>query len=142
MIETLLTLQSANKNLFINSLQSSEIHVTVRDVRSTEQLSTVELVGFNSTNDIRFVTMVAYLKDNRIAFSLEWKCDEINEGGETHFRVTEFDEQFLSWTDCQKHVVDIESVRDALLDGETRLFELLDSTEGKFIPWDWSTQMA
>ncbi len=142
MINVKLTIQNFNKNAFINSLNHHELKLTLIPSVDSQDLSGMEIKGFNSTADIRFISMIQHLREQRIPFSLEWRTEDMAQGGECHFRITPTDEQYLSWNDGQKMVVNIENVREAILEGEIRLFEFLDTAERSFIPWEWADRAA
>lgn len=144
MIKAILTIQQSNRKTFIDSVNQTELDLTIDDPQENHDdgLITMNINGFNSSQDIRLISILNFLRENRMPFSLEWIDLATQDGGEVHYRTSLIDEQYLSWTHGQKNVVDIESVRTAILDGEIRLFELLDRKEQEFTPWEWNTVAA
>ena len=77
------------------------------------------------------------LKTMNISYSYMWHEKDEVMGGEKHFRYDGANTQHLSWCDNERSTVNIESVRNAILQGDTCVLELLDQVEQEFLPWAW-----
>lgn len=136
-----LTLLSTQKKQAIDLFASTEIHVNEGAViQNDDGTNTINFNGLLCKSDLRLTIILDHLQQNNISYSYVWKDKDI--GGEIHFRHNGDFGQYWSWLDCEKNAVNIEDVRAAMTEGDTAVFELLESTEARYSPWTWQDVSA
>lgn len=136
-----LTILAEHKKKVVELLASSKISVTIEAVsKNDDGTNTISCTGSLCKSDDRLTKILDGLQQNNISYGYVWKENGI--GGEIHFRHNGDFGELWSWLDCEKNTVNIEDVRAAMTEGDTAVFELLDSTETRYSPWTWQEVSA
>lgn len=123
-------------------LISTEIEISKMVADNQNGTVNFQINGVNSRGDLRLEVIFDHFRQHGISYSYIWHEPGCKLGGERHYRSNGKEEQYLTWMDYEKNVVNIEDVRQAIAQGDTAVLELLEVTENNFTPWDWSEVAA
>lgn len=141
-IEATITVRHEHKEEVEELFASTGIETDAIEGEALESTVFLDVNGVGSQSDMRLEVVLDYLRQNNISYSYIWREMGTGQGGEVHYRSNGKAVQYLSWMDYEKNVVDIEEVRQAVAQGDTAVMELLEVTENRFTPWDWSEVAA
>lgn len=126
------------EDLFI----STDIEISKQESSKAQDTVTLHISGIGCRGDLRLEVILDHLRQQGISYSYVWREPNCNQRGECHYRSNGKEEQYLSWMDYEKNVVNIEEVRQAVAQGDNAILELLEATENQYTPWGWSEVAA
>lgn len=121
---------------------STDMEISKQEVTPDNGTALFQINGLGCRGDLRLEVIFDHLRQQGISYSYFWYELGCKQGGESHYRSNGKEEQYLSWMDHEKNVVNIEDVRQAITQGDIAVLELLEATENNFTPWDWSEVAA
>lgn len=118
-------------------------HMLKKYTEEESQDSTLTL-SFDCEGDMGGIisSLVDQLVFRAIAFSFYWESSDPDVGGERHLRNAQAQTRVWEFSTLEKGLVDIESVREAAYMGDTAVWNLIDSIEDQYVPWEWDQSFA